>query len=428
MSRAITVRVPGDKSITHRALLIAALADGTSRIRSPLDAADTRSTRRAVERLGIRIDDAEDGLRVHGRGFDGWTPPDGAIECGNSGTTARLLMGALAGQPFTAELRGDASLQARPMTRVFAPLSAMGATFETLGAEGGLPVRVHGRALRAIDHVSPQSSAQVKSAILLAGLVGNARVSVTEPRLSRDHTERMLLAAGVPLERSRDAHGFVVRLDGRHPVHPLDVTVPGDFSSAAFFIARALLSPDAEIVVSGVGVNPGRTGMIAVLERMNAPVEVRNERIEAAEPVADLCAHPANLEAFSIDGGEVPSLIDEIPILAMLAARADGESRIAGAAELRVKETDRIRALVENFHAIGVSAEELPDGLLITGSRKALTGRVKTFGDHRIAMAFGVLGSVPGNDIEIDDPDVVAVSYPGFWNALDRVRRAGATA
>lgn len=426
MSRTCTVRVPGDKSITHRALLIGALADGVSRVRAPLDAADTRSTRRALEQLGVRIEDAADGLLVHGRGVHGWHPPAAPIDCGNSGTTARLLMGALAGQPFAAELHGDASLESRPMTRVFEPLSAMGATFESMRHAGRLPVRMHGGALRSIDHVSPQSSAQVKSAILLAGLTGHADSGVSEPRLSRDHTERMLTAAGVPLERSRDHNGFHVRLHGRHVPTPLDLTVPGDFSSAAFFIALAVLSQDVEIVLPGVGVNPGRTGMLAVLGRMGAQIDLRNERSEAAEPVADVVAGPASLAPFTVEGAEVPSLIDEIPILAVLAARADGTSRITGAAELRVKETDRIRALVQNFRAVGVEAEELPDGLVVKGSEAPLRGRVETFGDHRIAMAFGVLGALPGNHIDVDDTAVVDVSFPGFWEQLERVRTGAA--
>ena len=426
MSRPRTVHVPGDKSITHRALLIGALADGVSCVRAPLDAADTRSTRCALENLGVRIEDTEDGLLIHGRGLRGWHAPASAIDCGNSGTTARLLMGALAGQPFAAELYGDASLESRPMSRVFEPLAAMGATFETMRAAGRLPVRMHGGALRPIHHASPQSSAQVKSAVLLAGLTGDARVTVSEPRLSRDHTERMLIAAGVPLERSQGEHGCTVSLRGRHAVHTLDLTVPGDFSSAAFFIGLALLSHDVHIVMPGVGMNPGRTGMLAVLARMNALVEVRNERSEAGEPIADVHASPASLTAFSIGGAEVPSLIDEIPILSALAARADGVSRITGAGELRVKETDRIRALVQNFRALGVKSEELADGLEITGSDAPLRGRVETSGDHRIAMAFGVLGALPGNHIEIDKPAAVDVSYPGFWERLEQVRTEGA--
>ena len=427
--REVEVNVPGDKSITHRALIFGALANGESRIRGALASADPASTAHVLRALGIDAPAAiPDSFTLRGRGVRGLAAPHTHLDCGNSGTTARLMMGALAGFDFDAVLCGDGSLSSRPMRRVTTPLSAMGATFTELGAKDRLPVRMRGGDLTDIDHVSLQSSAQVKSALLLAGLTGNARVTITEPRMSRDHSERMLSAMGATLYRTTDSTGaHAVRIDGAQMLAALDLHVPADFSSAAFFIACGLLAENVRVVMRNVGLNPGRTGMLHVLHRMQADIRIGNERTHADEPVGDISVAAASLRAVTITGDEVPALIDEIPVIAVLAARAAGETRITGANELRVKETDRIRALVLNLRAIGVDADELEDGLVIEGTDRPLSGTVATFGDHRIAMAFGVLGSLPGCDVRIDDPAIVNVSFPDFWQALSDVTGAPRT-
>ncbi len=422
------IHVPGDKSITHRAILFASLAHGSSRIRGALDAADTRSTAAVLHALHAIGDSFHgvltDPLVIDGQGAHTWRAGADVLDCGNSGTTARLMMGAVAGTRLTVVLDGDDSLRQRPMRRVTTPLSAMGARFEDLGTPDRLPVRVHGARLTPLDHFSPQSSAQVKSALLLAGLIGDVRVSVTEPRLSRDHTERMLRAMGADVRHALTSDGaHCITIDGASALSPIDIQVPGDFSSAAFFIACAVLGASASIRMPAVGLNPGRTGMLDVLNRMGATVDVTNRGEEANEPVGDLVARHAELVATTVQPDEIPAMIDEIPIIAALAAMAAGSTTITGASELRVKETDRIRAMVENLRAVGVEAEELPDGLVVTGTDRPLAGHVHAHGDHRIAMAFGVLGAVQGNDITVDDPDVVAVSYPRFWDVLHSITR-----
>jgi 3-phosphoshikimate 1-carboxyvinyltransferase len=423
VKRTVVVRVPGDKSITHRALMFSSLATGTSIIRGALQAADTHSTMNAMRALGISMPpDLTDDFHVHGAGLRGLHAPSLEIDCGNSGTTARLLMGMVAGSPFDALVTGDASLRSRPMRRVTTPLSQMGAGFTEHGQPDRLPIRVHGRPLVGIDFLNTQCSAQVKSALLLAGFVGDVPVTVTERRLSRDHSERMLAAMGLDMVRAEGADAsHSVRISGAAELQPLDIVVPGDFSSAAFFIACGLLMENVEIVLPGVGLNPGRIGMLDVLRRMNADVSVTEEVSQANEPTGEIRVSARSLGSATVTAADVPAMIDEIPILAALATQADGETRITGASELRVKETDRIRAMVENLRAIGADADELEDGMVIRGSRRPLRGAIRTHGDHRIAMSFGVLGSLPGNEIAIDDPAVVDVSYPAFWQDLASV-------
>jgi 3-phosphoshikimate 1-carboxyvinyltransferase len=420
-----TVRVPGDKSLTHRALLLAAIAQGRSRVQRPLVGADTESTAGALRLLGCAVpplDGAEE-VVVEGRGLQGLTEPSEVVDCGNSGTTTRLLMGILAGYPFTTTLTGDASLQSRPMRRVTAPLTEMGATFEELGAPDRLPVRVRGGTLRGIDYVSPHASAQVKSAILLAGLVSGVDVAVTEPLPSRDHSERMLAELGVRLLREDRADGSTrVALAPPAAIPAFDFAVPGDFSSAAFIMAFAALLAGPPVRIAGVGLNPGRTGFLHVLRRMGGAVSIENERESCGEPVGDVVAYRSPLIATDIAAAEIPSLIDEVPVLAVLASRADGTTTITGAGELRVKESDRIKAVVRNLQAIGADAEELPDGMVVHGSNRPLRGSVQALHDHRIAMAFGLLAADPRNDIDIDDPGVVAVSFPDYWTTLDALK------
>jgi 3-phosphoshikimate 1-carboxyvinyltransferase len=362
-----------------------------------------------------------DDIEIEGVGLNGLVPATRPLDCGNSGTSARLLLGVLAGCAFRSVLTGDASLRARPMRRVTEPLAAAGAVCAELDAPDRLPIAVQGGMLRPIVHHAPRASAQVKSALLLAGLTGGTSVWVSEPQRSRDHTERMLAALGAHLATGEADGRAWVKLDATRRLDALDFTVPGDFSSAAFFLAWSLLTRRA-VRISGVGINPTRTGLLDVLQRMQAGILLEGERMHGGEPVADLVCRPAVLVATDVAGAEVVRLIDEVPALAVVAARAAGETRISGAAELRVKESDRIAALAGNLRALGVAAEELADGLVIRGTDAPLRGNVQCQGDHRIAMAFGVLAAQPGNDIRIDDPAVAAISFPSFWDQLHAAR------
>ncbi len=423
----LEVVVPGDKSISHRALMLAVLAEGESRLAGLLPAEDPRSTAAVLRALGANVPElpADGGeIRVRGLGLHGLRAPAGVLDCGNSGTTARLMLGILAGFPFEATLTGDASLRSRPMRRVTAPLERMGARFTEEGEPGRLPLKVQGGALKALHFDSPQASAQVKSAVLLAGLTGGVGAEVHEPRRSRDHTERMLRAMGVAVSTREREDGFTAKVQPAERLRPLDLHVPGDFSSAAFFLALAALAPAGGLRLPGVGMNPGRVAMLDVLQRMGAQVVAEDVEDRAGEPVAALVAGPSTLSAVRVGADEVPGLVDEVPILAAMAARARGESRFTGAGELRVKETDRIAAVVAGLRAVGARAEELEDGLVVQGTAAPLRGDVATHGDHRIAMAFGVLGALPGNHIRVDDPACVAVSFPGFWDVLHRAAAA----
>lgn len=418
----VRLRVPGDKSLSHRALLVAALGDGTSSVTGLLPSADVRSTAGALAALGVDLPtlwDETTRVSIVGRGLRGLRTPPSPLDCGNSGTTTRLLAGIVAGHPLTATFVGDASLSRRPMRRVARPLAQMGARF-AFERDDGLPMTITGGDLAPLHFVSPTASAQVKSALLLAGLIAGVTVRVDEPVRSRDHTERLLSSLGVALVVDDEG----VALTPVPRIAPLDLTIPGDPSSAMFPLALAALL-GRPLVLDHVLVNPTRTGALGALERMGARVTRHDERTAGGEPIADLeLASVAQLRATTIGGAEVPSLIDEIPMLACLAACADGETVITDANELRVKESDRIAAVVTNLRAIGADAEERPDGLVVRGASRRLAGPVVTHGDHRIAMAFGVLGAVPGNDVVIDDPACVDVSYPGFWRDLARVAAA----
>lgn len=426
------VEVPGDKSISQRALLLSALADGESRLRGLLAGEDPRSTAGALRRLGVDLPPLPDDggeIVVPGRGLGGLRPPTDPLDLGNSGTGARLLLGVLAAQPFTTIVTGDHSLRQRPMRRITAPLELMGARFREIGEPDRLPVRVEGDELHPLEYDLPVASAQIKSALLLAGVVGGAFVLLTEPGRSRDHTERMLEGAGVDLVEHPVDGGW--RIELRSPpdrLEPLDLSVPRDLSSAAFFVVLALLGgAGGEIVLPDVGLNPTRTGFLPVLRRMGAALETTAEEVRGGEPVGALVAGPSALRAVAVGAEEIPGMIDEVPLLAVAASRAEGTTRITGAEELRVKETDRLRALAGNLREVGVEVEELDDGLEIEGTDRPLAGRVPSFGDHRIAMAFAVLGAAPDNEIEIDGRDAVEVSYPGFWTELERIRKARGT-
>ena len=422
------LRVPGDKSISQRALILAVLADGESRLTGLLPGADPASTAAALQQLGGEVgelppDGAE--VRIRGRGLRGLVEYTRPLDLGNSGTGARLLMGVLAACPFEAVLTGDASLRSRPMRRVTDPLSLMGARFESLEMEDRLPIRMRGGALRALEYELPVASAQIKSSLLLAGLAGGVAVTLDEPGRSRDHTERMFRQVGVAV--TAGARGHLWRVELRDPpegIPPLDFHVPGDFSSAAFLLAAGLLGVAGDaITIADVGVNPTRTGFLPLLERMGGAVELETGPDDGGEPVGRLTVRPSELRGAEVGAADVVLAIDEIPVLAALAARARGTTRITGAHELRVKETDRISALVEGLRAVGVDAEELEDGLVVEGTGQPLHGVVDARLDHRIAMSFGVLGAVPGNDITVLGADSVDVSFPEFWTTLAALRR-----
>jgi 3-phosphoshikimate 1-carboxyvinyltransferase len=391
-------------------------------VRGILPSADVQSTAGVLRAMGVDVSpfgsaSSTDEVTVGGRGLRGLRAPAGALDCGNSGTTTRLVSGLVAGHPFAARFEGDASLSKRPMRRVADPLTQMGASFEFVHGEG-LPMTVHGGDLHSVQWHSRTASAQVKSAILLAGLAAQVPVSVTEPERSRDHTERMLATLGVDVM----VDGTTVSLTEARRLASIDIDVPADPSSAAFFAALAALAQDGTLRLEHVCLNPTRTGFLHALERMGAHVRYEDQRVAGGELVGAIVVGRGTLRGITITGVEVPSLVDELPMLACLAARAEGETRITGAAELRVKESDRIGTVVSNLRALGADAEELPDGMRIVGSDRPLTGHVVTHGDHRIAMAFGILGALPGNDIVIDDPTCVAVSYPQFWDDLRHVR------
>ncbi|MEY2150284.1 3-phosphoshikimate 1-carboxyvinyltransferase [Rhodanobacter sp. 115] len=406
-----TVRVPGDKSVSHRALMLSALADGSTRIRGFLEGEDTRATAAVLAQLGVRIETPADGERVvHGVGLHGLRASTQALDCGNAGTGMRLLAGLLAGQAFDSTLVGDASLSKRPMRRVTDPLAAMGARIDT--REGLPPLVVRGgHSLRGIRYELPVASAQVKSALLLAGLYAEGETEVVEPHPTRDYTERMLAAFGWPIvfEPGR------AKLSGGHALHAVDVDVPADFSSAAFFLVAASIVPGSELRLSAVGLNPRRTGLLQALRLMGADIRVENERESGGEPVGDLLVRHAALHGAEFPESLVPDMIDEFPALFVAASVANGRSVIRGAAELRVKESDRLATMATGLRTLGAQIEETPDGAIIEGG--ALTGgTVESLTDHRIAMSFAVAGLVAGGPVRINECRHVATSFPGFMD------------
>jgi 3-phosphoshikimate 1-carboxyvinyltransferase len=413
------VRVPGDKSITHRVLLLAAMARGMSQINGALTSLDARSTARVLRQLGAGLSPLRRGTSTVVQGRGSLRRPIETLYCGNSGTTTRLLLGLLSGHQFSATLTGDRSLRRRPMRRVTVPLSSMGARFIERNGDG-LPLTVEGARLQPLSYEMPVSSAQIKSALLLAGVAGKVEVGVREPRgRSRDHTERLLRAFGYGL---READGWIHFLPtGR--IEPFEIEVPGDPSSAAFLVGAALLAEAGELRVAGVGLNPTRTGFLVVLQRMGAEIRIENRSEQFGEPVGDLIVRPGPLGGAEVAGHEIPGLIDEIPLLAALASRAQGETRFRQVGELRVKESDRLGLIAENLRAIGAEAEVMGDDLVVRGDSQPPVGKVKTAADHRLAMAFAVLRTVPKAQVKIDDIKCAAVSFPGFPETLRSIRR-----
>ncbi|MCS7263103.1 MAG: 3-phosphoshikimate 1-carboxyvinyltransferase [Aquificaceae bacterium] len=415
------LRVPSDKSISHRAVIFSSLARGESFIKEWLDSADTRATLSVMRALGVRVKREGKNLRVYGRGYSLSEPVD-VLNAKNSGTTARLMLGVLSTQPFFSTLTGDKSLRQRPMLRVVEPLRRMGADIK--GRQGGdrLPVSVVGGRLKGISFYNEKSSAQVKSSLLLAGLRAEGYTQVVEPTLSRDHTERMLSAFGAKLRREKVQEGHLVELQGFQDLEATEIVCPADPSSASFFVALAALLEGSELLLKEVLVNPTRDRFFRKLKEMGASVSYEDLRELSGEPVADLrVEYSGRLKAVEVRPEEVPSLIDELPVLAVVMALAEGTSRVTGAQELRVKESDRIRAVVENLRAMGAKVEELPDGFEIEGVERLRSGKVKTYGDHRIAMAFSVAGLTAQGQTIIDDHKCVSVSYPEFYRDLDYI-------
>lgn len=404
------LRVPGDKSISHRAIMLGALAEGITHVRGFLEGEDTRATARVFQQLGVRIETPSASERiVHGVGLHGLKPGAAPLDCGNAGTGMRLLAGVLAAQPFDSVLIGDASLSKRPMGRVIEPLSRMGARIDS--EPGGLPpLRIRGgRRLAGIEYATPVASAQVKSALLLAGLYADGDTAVHEPDPTRDYTERMLAAFGWPIDFG-PGHA---RLSGGHRLHASDVDVPGDFSSAAFFLVAATVIPGSELTLEAVGMNPRRTGLLAVLRRMGADIREQHAREQGGEPVADLVVRHAPLRGIEVPEECVPDMIDEFPALFVAAACAEGTTVVRGAAELRVKESDRIAVMARGLRTLGIDVEEMPDGARIAGGALR-AGAVDSHGDHRVAMSFAVAAQRAAGPVSIDDVENVATSFPGF--------------
>lgn len=409
---------PGDKSISHRSLMLGSLANGKSLVSEFLISDDTLSTANAMRALGASIELNGTQVTVEGNGLYGLKEPDQIIDCGNSGTTTRLLIGLLSPQSFTATLTGDKYLRARPMKRVVGPLTQMGAKIE--GKENGnkLPLTIRGSSLKGICYELPVASAQVKSAILLAGLYADGETEVIEPEASRDHTERMMSYLGVPITKN----GNSIKISKISEIESRDIVVPSDISSAAFFIVGALIIPRSEVMIRNVGINPLRTGIIDILRDMGGNIEIINQRDVNGEPIGDIIARYSDLKKTEINGSIIPRAIDELPLAAVAASYAEGETTIKDAKELRVKETDRIHAMATELGKMGVAIKEFEDGLSITGSQILSGAECSSWGDHRIAMSVAIAGLKAQGETIIDDSDCVSVSYPDFFQKLDELR------
>jgi len=406
---------PSDKSISHRAIIFSALAEGRSMIRNFLQAEDPLQTLRAFRQLGVKIEDETPNgeIIIHGKGLKGLKESGEIIDCGNSGTTMRLMSGVLAGQPFTSKLTGDKYLLRRPMQRIITPLAEMGAIISSED-NGYPPLTIKGGELKPINYSSPVASAQVKSAILLAGLYCEGLTTIMEPEKSRDHTERMLKAAGVNIT----IRGLEVGVKGRAFLKPMDIIIPGDFSSAAFFMVAASVIPGSKVFIKNTGINPTRTGLTDILKMMGADIKFHNVREVSGEPVADISVKYAELKGIQIGGEMLLRAIDEFPILCIAAAKAVGTTRITGAGELRVKESDRIASMASELRKMGVPVEELVDGIVIEGREKLNGAVVQSHGDHRIAMAMLIAGLVADGETRVEDTDCVNTSFPRFMEML----------
>jgi 3-phosphoshikimate 1-carboxyvinyltransferase len=411
-------RLAGDKSLSHRLAILGGLAHGQTRLTNFSSAADCASTLGCLVALGVGVHRDGGAVTIDGHGPEAWTAPAGPLDCGNSGSTLRILAGALAGRPFRSTLTGDASLCRRPVERVAAPLRAMGAGAS--GIDGKPPLTLDGATLRPLTWDSPVASAQVKTAVLLAGLDAFGVTTVREPAPSRDHTERLLPAFGVPVERS----GLSVSVRGKARLEAVSMAVPGDVSSAAFLIVAALIRPDSEVRIDGVSLNPGRIGFIEVLRAMGASIEITTDATEP-EPVGSITARSSRLRGVDVPALAVPGLIDEIPALAVAAAHAEGRFSVSGAGELRVKESDRIAALADGLTRMGATVEERPDGLSIDGGSPLRGALVSSHDDHRIAMALAVAGLAASGTTRVEGAEAASVSFPEFYDVLAAGARIG---
>ena len=409
------ITVPGDKSISHRAVMLGALANGTTHITGFLMGEDCLSTIDCFRKMGVSIDVSDKEVVVEGVGLHGLTAPECELYTGNSGTTTRLLSGILAGQSFTSTMNGDATIQRRPMGRVMKPLREMGASIE--GKDDNFcPLTMHPSELHGIEYRLPVASAQLKSAILLAGLYAEGQTTVIEPAPSRDHTERMFRALGVEIE----TNGNVITLNPPEDLHAVDIAVPSDISSAAYFLVAGAIVPGSELTIKNVGVNPTRTGIIDVLRDMGADITESNFR-DDAEPVCDLTVRYSRLHGTEIGGAIIPRLIDELPVIAVAAAFAEGETVIRDAQELKVKESNRIASMVAELSKAGVDVEETDDGMIVRGGEKPHGASFETYKDHRIAMSLAILGLAAEDASRIDEPEVVAISYPDFFGTIEKL-------
>ena len=409
-----TVSVPGDKSISHRSIMLGSIADGITEVHHFLQGADCLSSIACFRQMGINIENNGDIVRIHGKGLHGLKQPSDILDTGNSGTTTRLMSGILAGQNFECIVNGDASIQSRPMRRIITPLSLMGASIESLKGNDCAPLKITGKKIKGIHYDSPVSSAQVKSAILLAGLYAEGETSVTEPVLSRNHTELMLKGCGGDIT----SNGTTAILRPVERLEAQKIVVPGDISSAAYFMAAGLIVPGSEICIKNVGINPTRDGMIRVCQAMGGNIRMENIHEVCGEPVADIIVSHSNLHGIMIEGDIIPTLIDELPIIAVMAAFADGQTVIRDAAELKVKESDRIAVMTETLSAMGVDITPTDDGMIINGGKTPCGAQIQSHLDHRIAMSFAVAALASDGETEIIGSDCVNISYPTFYNDL----------
>lgn len=413
------VSIPGDKSISHRAIMFGSISNGLTEVSNFLEGADCLSTISCFQKMGVSIERDNDHVLIHGNGLHGLTAPQDILDVGNSGTTTRLISGILAGQSFTSHLNGDASIQTRPMKRIMTPLQMMQAVIRSDKGNDCAPLTITGRPLHAIHYDSPVASAQVKSCVLLAGLYADGQTSVTEPVLSRNHTELMLSAFGATV----CSKGTTATIDPDPVLTGQKIEVPGDISSAAYFLVAGLIVPNSEIVIRNVGINPTRDGILRVALAMGGDITRLNERTVSGEPVCDLLVRSSSLHGTTVEGEIIPTLIDEIPAIAILAAYADGTTTIRDAAELKVKESDRIQTITENLLAMGADITPTDDGMIIRGGAPIHGATINSYKDHRIAMSFAVAALAADGETTIIDGDCVNISYPGFYDDLALLSR-----
>jgi len=413
------INVPGDKSISHRAVMIGSLAEGVTRIQNFLMGEDCLNTLKAFRAMGVQAEVASDGMvTIHGNGLDGLREPEDVLDIGNSGTSIRIMSGVLAGQPFYSVITGDSSIRRRPMGRITEPLKKMGAQIFGRGNGDLAPLTIIGGNLKPIYYKSPVASAQVKSSILMAGLFADGYTRVAEPAQSRDHTERMLRFFGAEVQ----SYGLIHQLKGLPRLKGKEIIVPGDISSAAYCLVAAAITPESEILVKDVGINPTRTGILEALTQMGANIQVENRQEVNGEPIADIRVYHSKLQGATFKGDIIVKMIDEIPLLAVAATQAEGETVIRDAKELRVKETDRIAAMTRELRKMGAEVEPLEDGMVISGNQKLRGAECESHGDHRIAMSVAVAALIADDETVISDIDCVETSFPGFWELLDSVR------